>query len=124
VAVVNAAQAPTERLENRCKLYDITGRGESFPLKPTSMSLPNGVCKIALPSQEPSDISPAYFLNLPAFLGYWPVAESQILLAIQQADELDYAKTEWYYTPQTQLRGFIRVQDLPKVAVRATLRPL
>jgi exo-1,4-beta-D-glucosaminidase len=37
-------------------------------------------------------------------------------------DELDFAKTEWYYTPQTSFADFSTLQDLPKATVRATFR--
>ena len=37
-------------------------------------------------------------------------------------DELDYAKTEWYYTPQSSFADFTALQDLPKTTVRASIR--
>jgi exo-1,4-beta-D-glucosaminidase len=40
-----------------------------------------------------------------------------------KSDELDYAKTEWYYTPQTSFADLSALQDLPKATVRATLDP-
>jgi exo-1,4-beta-D-glucosaminidase len=37
-------------------------------------------------------------------------------------DELDFSKTEWYYTPQTSFADFSSLQDLPKPTVQASLR--
>jgi exo-1,4-beta-D-glucosaminidase len=36
---------------------------------------------------------------------------------------MDYAKTEWYYTPQTSFADLSALQGLPKATVRATFRP-
>ena len=38
-------------------------------------------------------------------------------------DELDFPKTEWYYTPQSSFADFSTLQNLPKATLRTTLHP-
>jgi exo-1,4-beta-D-glucosaminidase len=72
---------------------------------------------------EPADISAAYFLHLQLFSATGQSLGRNFYWLSTKPDELDYAKTEWYYTPQTSFADLSALQDLPKVAVRATLRP-
>ena len=82
----------------------------------------DGVAKsIAIP--EPADISAAYFLNLQLFSATGSLLSRNFYWLSTKPDELDYAKTEWYYTPQTSFADFSSLQDLPKATVHATLRP-
>ena len=121
VAVVNGTQAPQSGLKIIAKLYDITG-AEKFSREATVDVAADGVGKsIAIP--EPADISTAYFLNLQLFSATGSLLSRNFYWLSSKPDELDYAKTEWYYTPQTSFADFSRLQDLPKATVHATLRP-
>jgi exo-1,4-beta-D-glucosaminidase len=121
VAVVNGTQAPQSGLKIIAKLYDITG-AEKFSREATVDVAADGVGKsIAIP--EPADISAAYFLNLQLFSATGSLLSRNFYWLSSKPDELDYAKTEWYYTPQTSFADFSGLQDLPKAAVHATLRP-
>jgi exo-1,4-beta-D-glucosaminidase len=121
VAVVNSTQAPQNALKIVAKLYDITG-AEKFSREADVDVAADGVAKsIAIP--EPADISPAYFLNLQLFSASGQSLGRNFYWLSTKPDELDYAKTEWYYTPQTSFADLSALQDLPKATVRATLRP-
>jgi len=120
VAVVNSTQAPQNALKIVAKLYDITG-AEKFSREANVDVAADGVVKsIAIP--EPADISAAYFLNLQLFSATGQSLGRNFYWLSTKPDELDYAKTEWYYTPQTSFADLSALQDLPKVTVRATLR--
>jgi exo-1,4-beta-D-glucosaminidase len=121
VAVVNGTQAPQSGLKIIAKLYDITG-AEKFSREAAVDVAADGVGKsIAIP--EPADISTAYFLNLQLFSATGSLLSRNFYWLSSKPDELDYAKTEWYYTPQTSFADFSGLQDLPKATVHATLRP-
>ena len=121
VAVVNGTQAPQSGLKIIAKLYDGTG-AEKFSREATVEVAADGVAKsIAIP--EPADISTAYFLNLQLFSSAGNLLSRNFYWLSTKPDELDYAKTEWYYTPQTSFADFSALQDLPKATVHARLRP-
>jgi hypothetical protein len=112
-------QAP-EWMKNHRQAYDITG-GEISREAIVDVAA-DGVGKsIAIP--EPADISTAYFLNLQLFSATGSLLSRNFYWLSSKPDELDYAKTEWYYTPQTSFADFSGLQDLPKATVHATLRP-
>ena len=76
-----------------------------------------------LPSQNPRIFPPPTFSNLQLFSATGQSLGRNFYWLSTKPDELDYAKTEWYYTPQTSFADLSALQDLPKVTVRATLRP-
>ena len=121
VAVVNGTQAPQNALKIVAKLYDITG-AEKFSREANVDVAADGVAKsVAIP--EPADISSAYFLNLQLFSATGKLLSRNFYWLSTKPDELDYAKTEWYYTPQTSFADLSALQDLPKATVRARLDP-
>jgi exo-1,4-beta-D-glucosaminidase len=121
VAVVNGTQIPQNALKIVAKLYDITG-AEKFSREANVDVAADGVAKsVAIP--EPADISTAYFLNLQLFSATGKLLSRNFYWLSIKPDELDYAKTEWYYTPQTSFADLSALQDLPKATVRATLDP-
>jgi exo-1,4-beta-D-glucosaminidase len=121
ITVVNSTQAPQNALKIVAKLYDITG-AEKFSREASVDVAADGVAKsIAIP--EPADISTTYFLNLQLFSAAGQPVGRNFYWLSTKPDELDYAKTEWYYTPQTSFADLSALQDLPKVTLRATLRP-
>jgi exo-1,4-beta-D-glucosaminidase len=119
VAVVNGTQKPQNGLKIVAKLYEISGT-EKFSRDATVDVGADGVAKsIAIP--EPRDISTTYFLNLQLFSVSGELLSHSFYWLSTKPDELDYSKTEWYYTPQTSFADFSALQDLPKATVRATL---
>jgi exo-1,4-beta-D-glucosaminidase len=121
VAVVNGTQAPQNALKIVAKLYDLTG-AEKFSREASVDVAADGVRKsVAIP--EPADISTTYFLNLQLFAATGKLLSRNFYWLSTKPDEMDYAKTEWYYTPQTSFADLSALQDLPKATVRATFRP-
>jgi exo-1,4-beta-D-glucosaminidase len=121
VAVVNGKQTAQTGLKVVAKLYDISG-AEKFS-REASLDVPaDGVAKsIAIP--EPADISSSYFLSLQLLSPAGQLLSRNFYWISTKPDVLDFAKTEWYYTPQTDFADFSALQDLPKASVRAALRP-
>jgi exo-1,4-beta-D-glucosaminidase len=121
VAVVNGTQTPQNALKIVVKLYDITG-AEKFSREANVDVAADGVAiSVAIP--EPADISSTYFVNLQLFSATGKLLSRNCYWLSTKSDELDYAKTEWYYTPQTSFADLSALQDLPKATVRATLDP-
>jgi exo-1,4-beta-D-glucosaminidase len=121
VAVVNGTEAPQNTLKIVAKLYDING-AEKFSRAANVDVAADGVRKsIAIP--EPADISTTYFLNLQLFAATGKLLSRNFYWLSTKPDEMDYAKTEWYYTPQTSFADLSLLQGLPKATLRATFRP-
>jgi exo-1,4-beta-D-glucosaminidase len=120
IAVVNSTQKPQDGLKIVARVYD-SGGAEKFSREAIVDVAADGVAKsIAIP--EPADISPAYFLKLELFSAGGERLSQNFYWLSTKPDELNYAKTEWYYTPQTSFADFTSLQDLPKAAVRAKFR--
>ena len=121
VAVVNGTQKPQSGLKIVAKLYDSSGV-ERFSRDATIDVAADGVAKsIAIP--EPALLSPAYFLNLQLFSSSGELLSRNFYWLSTKADELDFAKQEWYYTPQTAFADLSSLQNLPKAIVHAQLHP-
>ena len=121
VAVVNSTQKDQTALKVVAKLYDISG-SEKFSRDAQLDVAADGVAKsIAIP--EPNGASSAYFLRLQLFASGGELLSSNFYWLSAKPDVLDYGKTEWYYTPQTEFADFSALQDLPKASVKAVLHP-
>jgi len=121
VAVVNGTQKAQSGLKVVAQLYDISG-AEKFSRDTALDVAADGVARsIAIP--EPSDISSTYFLGLQLFSSAGELLSRNFYWLSTKQDVLDYAKTEWYYTPQTEFADFTALQDLPKTSVRAAFHP-
>src|SRR5882724_9541857 len=121
IAIVNSTPKPQNGLKIIAKLYDISG-AEKFSREATVDIAADGVAKsIAVP--EPADISAAYFLNLQLLSATGELLSRNFYWLSTKPDELDFPKTEWYYTPQTSFADFSTLQNLPKATLRTTLHP-
>jgi exo-1,4-beta-D-glucosaminidase len=121
VAVVNGTQKAQSGLKVVAKLYDISG-AEKFSRDTVLDVAADGVTRsIAVP--EPSDISSTYFLGLQLFSSAGELLSRNLYWLSSKQDVLDDAKTEWYYTPQTEFADFTALQDLPKASLHAALYP-
>jgi exo-1,4-beta-D-glucosaminidase len=121
VAVVNGTQTPQNALKIVVKLYDISGAEKLSREANVDVAADGVAISVAIP--EPADISSTYFLNLQLFSATGKLLSRNFYWLSTKSDELDYAKTEWYYTPQTSFADLSALQDLPKATVRATLDP-
>ncbi len=122
VAVVNSTQKGFPGLKVVAKAYDFNGN-EKYSREVVLDVAADAVAKsIAIP--EPAGIQPpAYFLNLRLFSGPGELLSRNFYWLSTRPDDLDFSKTEWYYTPQISFADFSALQDLAKVTVRATLHP-
>jgi len=121
VAVVNSTQKEQTGLKVLAKLYDTSG-ALKFSREAQLDVAADGVAKsIAIP--EPNGATSAYFLGLQLFSSGGELLSRNFYWLSAKPDVLDYAKTEWYYTPQTEFADFTALQDLPKASVKATLHP-
>jgi exo-1,4-beta-D-glucosaminidase len=122
VAVVNGTQKAQPGLKVVAKLYDSSG-AEKFSRDAVFDVAADGVARsIAIP--EPSDISSTYFLGLQLFSPAGELLSRNFYWLSNKQDVLDYSKTEWYYTPQTEFADFTALQDLPKASLHAALYPV
>jgi len=120
VAVVNSTQNPVNGLRIVAKLYDTSG-SEKFSRDAAVDVDADGVTRsMAIP--EPAGTTGAYFLNLQLFSSGDELLSRNFYWLSTKPDELDFSKTEWYYTPQTSFADFSSLQNLPKAKVHATLR--
>jgi len=120
VTVVNSTQKTQAGLRVVAKAYDING-AEKFSRDAALSVDADGVAK-AMAIPEPAGIlPPAYFLNLQLFSASGELLSRNFYWLSTQPDELNFEKTEWYYTPQTGFADFSALQDLPKTTVHATL---
>lgn len=122
IAVVNSTQQPQSGLRIIARIYGISGI-EQFSRDAQLDVAADGVTKsIAIP--EPPGISSAYFLQLQLLASNGSLVSRNFYWLSTKADVLDYAKTEWYYTPQTDFADFSALQDLPRASVRASLHAI
>jgi exo-1,4-beta-D-glucosaminidase len=122
VAVVNGTQKAQSGLKVVAKLYD-SSSAEKFSRDAVFDVAADGVARsIAIP--EPSDISSTYFLSLQLFSPAGELLSRNFYWLSNKQDVLDYGKTEWYYTPQTEFADFTALQDLPKASVHAAFHPV
>ena len=120
VAVVNGTQKAISGLKIVAKAYDASG-AEKYSREANVDVDADAVTKsIAIP--EPAGLtSPLYFLNLQLYSASGELLSRNFYWLSTVPDELDFAKTEWYYTPQTSFADLTALQALPKATVHAAL---
>jgi exo-1,4-beta-D-glucosaminidase len=121
VAVVNGTQTAQSGLKVIAKLYDISGTEKFSREAPLDVAADRVAKSIAIP--EPSEISTSYFLNLQLFSPSGQLVSRNFYWLSSKPDVLDFTKTEWYYTPQTDFADFSALQDLPRASIRAAIHP-
>jgi exo-1,4-beta-D-glucosaminidase len=119
VAIVNGKQEPQNGLKIVAKLYD-TSMKERFTREATVDVPADGVAKsFAIP--EPADISTTYFLNLQLFSSSGSLLSRNFYWLSTKPDVLNFAKSEWYYTPMTAFADFTELQQLHKERLASSL---
>ena len=119
VAVVNSTQKEQTSLKVVAKLYDFSGT-EKYSREAQLDVGADGVSRsMAIP--EANGTSATYFLNLQLFSSSGELLSRNFYWLSKKPDVLDFAKTEWYYTPQTEFADFTALENLPKASVKATL---
>jgi len=122
VVVVNGTQAPHKGLKAIAKVYDLA-MNEKFSRDATLDVGADGVARsFAIP--EPDGISSTYFLTLQLFAPDGQLVSRNFYWLSTKLDVLNFDKTEWYYTPQTDFADFTALQSLPAATVKAAWKPL
>ena len=119
VTVVNGEQEAQNGLKAVAKIYD-TSMKERFS-HDAQIDVPaDGVARsFAVP--EPADISTTYFLDLRLFSSDGTLVSQNFYWLSTKPDVLDFAKSEWYYTPMTAFADFSDLEKLPKEKIKASL---
>jgi exo-1,4-beta-D-glucosaminidase len=73
---------------------------------------------------EPNGISSTYFLSLQLLSSTGQLVSRNFYWLSSKPDVLNFDKTEWYYTPQTDFADFTSLQTLPAATVKATWKSL
>ena len=122
VAVVNEKLEPQNGLKLVAKLYDMS-MNEKFS-REAALDVPaDGVAKsFAIP--EPPGITATYFLNLQLFSSSGALLSRNFYWLSTKPDVLNFAKTEWYYTPMSAFADFTPLQSLPVAKVAASFHAL
>ena len=122
IAVVNGRQQPENGLKLIARLYDLS-MAEKFAREATLDVPADGVAKsFSIP--EPPGISTTYFLYLQLFSSTGELLSRNFYWLSARPDVLDFAKTEWYYTPMSGFADFTALQNLPPARIAASFHAL
>ncbi len=119
VAIVNERAMPLRRLRVEAKLFDREMK-ERFAREAMVDVPADGVARtFAIP--EPAGVPGTYFLDLRLLTSAGEVVSRNFYWLSAKPDVLDWAKGDWYHTPQSAYADFRELQDLPKVALKSAL---
>ena len=122
VAIVNGTQSAQNGLKVVAKVYDFDMK-EKFSREATVDVAADGVARsFAIP--EPADITTTYFLNLQLYSASGQFISRNFYWLSAKPDVLNFDKTEWYYTPQTDYADFSALQTLPPAKVKASWKAI
>jgi exo-1,4-beta-D-glucosaminidase len=122
VAVVNGTQEAHDGLKVVAKVYDVA-MSEKFSREAAVDVASDGVARsFAIP--EPEGISSTYFLCLQLVSSAGQLLSRNFYWLSTKPDVLNFEKTEWYYTPQTDFADFTSLQTLPAASVKARWKSL
>ena len=119
VAVVNGTQEAQNKLRVVAKAYDLAAK-EIFSNEETVDVAADGVAK-SFVVPEPAAGIVAYFLNLQLYRASGELVSRNFYWLSTKPDVLNFAKSDWYYTPITSYADFTALQDLPKATVKGSL---
>jgi exo-1,4-beta-D-glucosaminidase len=120
IAVVNGKQEPVNDLKLVAKLYD-TSMKERFSQEAKVNVGADAVARSFI-IPEPRDISKTYFLNLGLFSSSGELVSRNFYWLSTEPDVLDFSKTTWFYTPLTSFADMTALADLPKTALKASMK--
>jgi exo-1,4-beta-D-glucosaminidase len=116
IAVVNGKQEAFQGLKVVAKAYD-TSMNEKYAHEEVVDVAADGVAKsFAIP--ELADTT-TYFLNLQLFSASGELISRNFYWLSSKQDVLDFSKSEWYYTPQSDFADFTGLQELPAAKLNA-----
>ncbi len=120
IAVVNNTQQAEKGLKVVAKLYSLEAK-ELFSKDSTTDLEADGVARLfAIP--EPPANNTTYFLALQLSRASGEVVSRNFYWLSTKPDVLDFAKTEWYYTPLSSTANLTGLQNLPKASVKVSMK--
>ncbi len=119
----NSTLTPAESLRVLLRLYDLQSNLVVEREKMTDIQA-NSV-KPVLKAERESVNTPVYFLDLRLFDRSGKMLANNFYWLSQKADVLDYSRSTWYVTPQSQFADFGALNRLPKatVLVKSAMAP-
>lgn len=120
VAVVNGTQEAQNKLRVVAKAYDLAAK-EIFSEEAAVDVAADGVAK-SFVVPEPAVANVTYFLNLQLYRASGELVSRNFYWLSTKPDVLNFAKSDWYYTPITSYADFTALQNLPKTTVKGSLR--
>jgi exo-1,4-beta-D-glucosaminidase len=120
VSVVNSTQQAERGLKAIAKVYSLDAKELLSREAPADVEA-DGVAKLFAVPEAP-DGNRAYFLVLQLQRASGEVLSHNFYWLSSKPDVLDFAKSEWYYTPLTAYADFTALQDLPKASVQASIK--
>jgi exo-1,4-beta-D-glucosaminidase len=121
VAIVNDGPQPATGLKVAAQLFDLN-LVSKFSRERTLDVAADAVATV-FPIPEPAGVSGAYFLRLTVTGADSNVVSRNFYWLSTQPDVLDWAKTEWYYTPVKSHADFTALATLPSTTLDVTRRP-
>lgn len=120
IAVVNNTQQAEKGLKVSAKMYSLDAK-EQFSKDSSTDLEADGVARLFTIPEPPAD-NVTYFLSLQLSRASGEVLSRNFYWLSTKPDVLDFAKTEWYYTPLSSTADFTALQSLPKANVKAVLK--
>jgi exo-1,4-beta-D-glucosaminidase len=120
VAVVNSTPQAEKGLKVVANLYSLDAKELFSREAPVDVDA-DGVAKLFAVPEAP-DGNTTYFLALQLQRPSGEVASRNFYWLSSKPDVLDFAKSEWYFTPLTSYADFTALQNLPKASVKASMR--
>lgn len=119
VVVVNGKQEPQNGLKIVAKVYDLSMK-ELFSREANLDVAADGVTRsFAIP--EPAGATSTYFLNLRLYGSGGELLSRNFYWLSKKPDELNFEKTEWFFTPITSYADLAGLSELPKANVKASM---
>ena len=120
VVVVNGALDAHRGLKVTARVLDLGSKVLFSKTTPVDIGPDASVKVFAVP--EPAGITPTYFLALTLDDGGGRTVSRNVYWLSTKPDVLEWAKSDWYHTPQSQYADYAGLQRLPPADVKATAR--
>jgi exo-1,4-beta-D-glucosaminidase len=120
IAIVNGMQQAQNGLKLTAKMYDLSMK-ELFS-KEASVDVGADAVAKSFAVPEPTTSDATYFLNLELRSASGAIVSQNFYWLSTKPDVLNFAKSDWYYTPITSYADLTGLQKLPKVQVKASFK--
>ncbi len=120
IAVVNGTQQPVQGFRAFAKLYSLDAKELFSREAPVDVDA-DGVRKLFAVPEAP-DGNTTYFLSLQLQNASGEIISRNFYWLSSKPDVLDFAKSDWYFTPLTAYADFTALQNLPKASLKASIK--